>query len=454
MLLSALARHISGSTLIGRDIGFECVSIDTRTLQAGDLFVALVGENFNGHDFLQDSVRKKAVAIVIESGADVSQELIQSLPCLMVEDTRLALGSLGQLWSQQFPLEKVAITGSCGKTTVKELVGSILSQQALTLMTQGNFNNEIGVPLTLLNMRAEHRYAVLELGASGPGEIAYTSALVQPKVALVNNVAEAHLQGFGSLKGVARAKGEIYSGIVPGGFAVINLDDVFADYWIGLTTKLNRMSFTMYNTKKADVVLNLARYQPGKGSIMEVLTPIGPLEIKTSLLGEHHWANVLAAVSSVMPLGITAETIVQGVGCVEPAAGRLQVRTAWREGVTVIDDTYNANPRSMCAAIDVLAAYSGKRVLVLGDMAELGDVVLQAHQSIGEYARQRAIDELYVIGQFASDVVKGFGRGIVCKTHAELVDAIQQKKEGRLTVLVKGSRSAKMDVVVDGLVKK
>jgi len=435
--------------LVGEDITFSNLSTDTRTVATGDVFLAIEGERFNGHDFIEDALSKGASGLVLK--ADYTP--LPNVPCLLVEDTTKALGQIAKVWASQFSLKKAAITGSCGKTTVKELVGGILSESFNTLMTQGNLNNEIGLPITLFRLKPEHEMAVYEIGANHAGEIAWTAGLIEPDVAVINNVGQAHLEGFGTVEQVAQAKSEIYDALKPDGVAVINLDDAFAPKWLEQTAQKRQLTYSIFNTKPADILLEKARYVPGEGSFMQVKTPRFLLELKTTLLGEHNWANVLAAVSIAEGLGISADAIIQGIAKVKAYHSRLQMIDAVYPDWFVVDDTYNANPTSTRIAIDLLATCSGHRVLVLGNMAELGDTARDLHQEVGAYARDRGVDQVIAIGPMADAVIEGFGGGQQCQEISEIVDSLKAFSDRPCSVLVKGSRSARMERVLESLKK-
>lgn len=437
------------NTAAASGVTFSQLSTNTRSISSGDLFVALVGEQFDAHQFLAEAVSKGACALVVE--ASTSVDLPKDVPCLQVKDTKIALGEISRLWLSEHhsaDLKKVAITGSCGKTTTKELIGSILSVSNKVLVTSGNLNNEIGLPLTLMRLTKEHEMAVLELGANHVGEIAWTAGIAKPDVSLITCVGEAHLEGFGSVEAISRAKGEIYDALPDSGCAVVNFDDQFAPQWLAQVKGKKVLTFSIYNTKPADILLSQASYVPGEGSLMSVKTPAGQLELKTQLLGEHNWSNVLAAVAAVLPLGVSLADIAAGVAQVKPYKGRLNLQKSVIADWLLIDDTYNANPTSVRAAIDVLATCKGKRVLVLGFMAELGPNTPQLHHDIGQYARDRHIDELIAVGKCAQETCRGFGAGHAFETQDEAIAYLKTLTAEPCALLIKGSRSAAMENVV------
>lgn len=447
MKLSALAPRLGG-TLLGADCDISRFGSDTRSLQPGDMFIALSGANFDANDFIADAAAKGAVAALVsrpDSRVDIPQ--------LVVADTLAALGLLAQLWRQQYPdLLRVAITGSAGKTTTKEMTASIFREVGETLATLGNKNNEIGVPLTLLRLQAEHRYGVFELGANHKGEIAYTSALVEPQAAVIVNVGSAHLEGFGSRQGIAEAKGEIYDGLVAGGSAIINLDDDFAAYWQERCAGKKQLGISIKGP--ADVWASDIR--PGSRLAYEFTLHVGAEQtaVRLQLLGRHCVGNAVAAAALAHAVGVPIEKIRAGLENTRPVSGRMILHVLGEQRF-VIDDTYNANPESMKAAIDVLAEMGGRRILVTGDMGELGAAAEAGHRDVGEYAKMKKIDALYTLGNFSAFTAKGYGEGArVSSSQQALIEALGKELEGVVAILVKGSRSAKMENVVQGLTGK
>ena len=449
MLLSQAAQVLHGR-LVGKDARFTAVCSDSRKLKPGDLFVALRGENFDGYEFVQQAAQAGAVASLVNAD---SYEAHPSIPnpessILVVEDTRLALGAQAAYWRKQFDIPMVAITGSNGKTTVKEMLASILSEatgdKAAVLATKGNLNNDIGMPHTLLQLNAQHRYAVIEMGMNHPGEIDYLARIACQDVALINNASGAHLEGLGSVEAVAQAKGEILCGLKPHGTAVINADDANAPLWRALAGAHPLLEFGL--DQQADVS---GLWSPlGTGMRLDVQTPAGNFTVDLQVPGAHNARNALAATAAAIALNVPLETIAAGLEKFSGVAGRLQ-RKAARHGATLIDDTYNANPASMHAAISVLAQAGGKRVLVLGDMGELGDGAATFHAEIGRAARAAGIEKLYALGALSAGAVREFGSGA---RHFERVEDLQSALENELdantTVLVKGSRFMKMERVV------
>ena len=424
------------------DASFSSLSIDTRTLNAGDLFIAIKGPNFNGHQFVSLAAEKGAVAIL------VSESVESQLPQLRVADTREALGQIAAMNREVFAGKIFAVTGSTGKTTVKEMTASILRQCGSVLATKGNFNNDIGVPLTLLQLSAEHQFAVMELGASSVGEIAYTVALVKPDVAVITNAAEAHIEGFGSLSNIVQAKGEIIDGLPAEGTAIINSDDLNAYKWIQRAGKRKHLTFSIDDTAGADFYARNV-IEDDKGCFaFDLVSPQGEVSIQLNHLGKHSIANALAASAAAMTLGADLQQIKAGLEAAYPVAGRL-TRLDGLHGATVIDDTYNANPESLRAAVDVLSRCTGRKVLVLGDMAELGEQAHNAHIESGRYALAQGIDQLLSIGNLSAQAASVFGdRGAAYSSKEQLVAALSRIMTKNTTVLVKGSRSAQMEDVV------
>ncbi|WP_339533698.1 UDP-N-acetylmuramoyl-tripeptide--D-alanyl-D-alanine ligase [Pseudomonas hunanensis] len=441
--LSQLTTALNGQQ-IGADATFTGVSIDSRSVSAGQLFVALAGPRFDGHDYLADVKAKGAVAALIEhevTGVD--------LPQLLVKDCRAALGQLGALNRAAFDKPVVAITGSSGKTTVKEMLASILRTGGLVHATRGNLNNDLGAPLTLLEIAPEHSAAVIELGASRIGEIRYTVGLTQPQVVIINNAGTAHVGEFGGPDKIVEAKGEILEGLGEGGIAILNLDDKAFDIWKARAGAHKVVSFARSNPKADFHASDIGRDARGCPSF----TLHGASEtvaVQLNVLGEHNVSNALAAAAAAHAVGLSLSGIAAGLAAVQPVKGRTVAQIA-PNGVRVIDDSYNANPTSMCAAIDILAGFSGRTVLVLGDIGELGQWAEEGHRQVGDYARGK-VDALYAVGSNMTHAVKAFGaNGRHFATQAELIDAVSAEKASDTTILIKGSRSAAMENVVAAL---
>jgi len=431
--------EVLGARLLGDDGVFHGVCTDSRYLRAGELFVALAGPRFNGHDHVHAAAARGAVA------AMVSHVVKTELPQLVVGDTRLALGDLASHWRGRFAIPLIAVTGSNGKTTVKEMLAAILGRHAPVLATEGNLNNEIGVPLTLLRLDHEHGAAVVEEGASRPGDIAYLTRISQPTVAVVTNAAGAHLAGFGSLEGVARSKGEIFTGLPADGIAVINADDAFAELWRDLAGTRRTLTFAL--EAEADV-----RGDWQSGQALSVRTPAGELQLSLPLPGRHNAMNALAATAAALASGIALADIAAGLATLQPVPGRLSSRRG-PGGSSLLDDTYNANPASLAAALAVLTAEPGEHWLALGDMAELGDDAAGQHAAAGRLAADAGVSRLYAVGELSRHAVEAFGdrAGVLALHFAsrdDLIERLQEDLRSSVTLLVKGSRAARMDEVV------
>jgi UDP-N-acetylmuramoyl-tripeptide--D-alanyl-D-alanine ligase len=440
--LAAVAREVQGR-LIGADQAFGLVTTDTRSLTQGALFVAIAGDRFDGNDFIADAQAKGA------AGALVSRAAASPLPQIEVRDTRRAFGAMARAWRASFPIPAVAVTGSSGKTTVKELIAAILSVSRSICVTQGNLNNDIGVPLTLMRLSEEHDALVAELGANHAGEIDYLASLVQPTVAVLTNAGAAHLEGFGSLEGVAAAKGELFDHLPRAGTAVINADDRFRAEWLARAPCEFKVTFGFAPQADCRVIGEPAFGASGSEFTMRL--PDGEeLDVWLPLLGRQNVANALAAAAAAQAVGVSAEDIGAGLARVVPVRGRLRA-VAGKGGAALIDDSYNANPGSVRAALDHLAALDGRRILVLGNMAELGPTARALHREIGEYARGRC-DELLAIGDLATEAAAAFGSS---GRSLEDIDAVRVALAPQLTsgvtVLVKGSRVMGLDRLVKAL---
>lgn len=447
MMLSELAKAVHGQ-LVGDDCPVDGVSIDSRTLTPGELFVALKGNNFDGHRYLRMAVERGASALVVEvEDTDVD------VPQVIVADTCVALGLIAAHNRQQFAGKVIAITGSSGKTTVKGMLHHILEQQGDVVSTKGNFNNHIGVPLSLLRL-AKQDFAVIELGTSHPGEIAYLTQLVEPDVALVNNVMPAHIQGFGSLAAIAKEKGEIYSCRNADQTAVINLDSDFRDQFIKKTGACTRFGFT----RKADSEVVGFHVMAGNEHLDADGYPSFDLfyrsekqSIRLGIMGAHNINNALAAAACALAVGSSLPNIAVGLSAFGGERGRMELRRSI-SGARVVDDSYNANPGSVRASIDFLAACPGRGVLVLGDLGELGDSAESAHREIGRYAASKNLAALYAIGAGAALAAESFGaHGFVFTDKQSLAHALLSDLSVDATILVKGSRSSRMEEVVQML---
>jgi len=438
--LSQIASATSGE-LRGADLVINGVNTDTRKLTKGEFFVALKGPNFDAHDFVSAAVAAGAVAVMVEHALD------NDVPQVVVKDSLKALGELASAWRQQWGKSLIAVTGSNGKTTVKEMLASIFSQQGDVLATAGNLNNDIGVPLTLLRISETDQTAIIEMGANHPNEIAYLTELAKPEVALITNAAAAHLEGFGSLEGVAKAKGEIFSGLSSEGYAVINADDVYADIWYGLAAEKQKITFAM--DCEADVSCQIQ--DAALGNKLDITTPKGTFGFTLKLLGKHNVMNALAATAAALVAGVSLQNIGAGLSKMRPVSGRLETKSGVN-GSRIIDDTYNANPNSLNAAIEVLMQNDGKTYLALGDMGELGDDTQAMHDQAGEQAKSKGVDKLYAFGPYSLGTVKAFGKNAShFDSQAAMIKQLEQDLTSTVTLLVKGSRAMQMDKVVDAL---
>lgn len=431
-----------GGRLVGDDTAVQGVGTDTRSLDTGALFVALRGDHFDGHEFVRRAASLGAAAALVDQESDVA------LPQIVVDDTMAALQRFAAAWRLRCSAQVFAVTGSNGKTTVKEMLASILRQSASVLATRGNLNNHIGVPLTLLELEATHDYAVIELGANHPGEIALLTRLVRPHAGVITNAADAHLEGFGSREGVARAKGELFADLAADGNAVINADDSFASLWAELAGDRRQVTFGF--GRGAAVRARALEYD-GALTRFRLVTPDGEAAVELPLAGRHNVANALAAAAVCWSMNVPVPTIAAGLGDVTTVAGRLQRRKT-AAGATLIDDSYNANPSSLAAALQVLASEGGRGWLVLGDMGELGEDAEAAHAEAGRQARQAGVDRLFAVGALSAAAAKAFGAGGQHFIERDaLIAALAQDLAEGVTVLVKGSRAAAMEQVVTAL---
>ena len=419
------------------DINFHGITTDSRQLEAGMLFAALAGESHDGHNHIEQAVQSGAVAVL------VSQAVETDLPVIQVKDVQLALGTLAGYWRNQCKARVVGITGSNGKTTVKEMIASILRQNSSVLATKGNFNNELGLPLTLFQLDKSNDYAVLEMGASNPGDIAYLADIARPDVGLITNIGPAHLQGFVNIEGVARAKGELFAALPSDGTAIINASEPWVDLWqsnskAGTTSYFNGEGLNHIQAHLAD-------------EKVMVSTPDGEFELQLPLPGEHNLTNALAATAVCLALEVALKDIKTGLESVQPVPGRLSLKHA-KSGWMVIDDTYNANPASLYAALQVLASQHGEPWLVLGDMKELGSNSRKMHAELGDAARSLGVKRLFALGDASMATVDAFGD---MATHfgsrEELIKALRSQLKPGVACLVKGSRSMGMEHVVSAI---
>lgn len=424
----------------GSDSKFHSVSTDTRKLSSKELFFAISGPNFDANEFVDEAWKKGAV------GAVVSREMQAKLPVIVVDDTVRALAAFASVWRQRFVMPVIAITGSNGKTTTKEMVGCIMRHAfGEGVVSAGNLNNHIGLPLSILALRENSRFGVFEMGMNHPGEINYLTDICKPTVAMVNNAAAAHLQGLGSVEAVAEAKSEIFSGLAADGVAVINADDPFERLWRDRAKRSRVRTFALDATD-ADY-----RGVSESGDEIVIHTPQGRVHTSLAVPGRHNVSNAVAATACAMESGACIAAVVEGLKSYRPVTGRLSLHSdVGGTGVNIIDDTYNANPASVRAAIDVLVANCGRRILVLGQMAELGVDELRMHHEAGVYAKNAGVDSLFAMGELARATVEGFGaNGYFFDSMQALVDQLCDGLNSEpTTIVVKGSRSMQMERVV------
>ena len=450
MSLHEAAQAIGAQSPAG-DAAFSGVSTDSRNITGGELFVALKGENFDGHAYVVEVLSRGA------TGAVVHREFAAAhpdLPLIGVADPRLALGALATVWRSRFAIPLIGVTGSNGKTTVKEMCAAILREQhgqaaGSVLATVGNLNNDIGLPLTLLRLRETHRAAVIEMGMNHAGEIDYLTRIAAPTVALVNNAQRAHLEGLGSVQDVALAKGEIFAGLPVGGVAVFNADDASVDVWRELSRDRPQLCFAL--DQPADVRGEFLAH--GLGGELRMASPWGVIEARLQLPGRHNARNACAAAAATLAAGASPDAVKRGLEAFVGIKGRLQRREG-RRGTLVVDDSYNANPDSMRAAVDVLASVPGRCIFVMGDMGEAGAAAGQFHDEIGGYAKSHGIDRLLCLGPLSAAAAANFGEGGQHFERVEdLIQALRDELGPHTTVLVKGSRFMRMERVVEAIVE-
>jgi len=436
----------SGGTLRGADRAYTGVSTDTRTLKAGELFVALRGPRFNANDFVAAAESAGAAGAVVDS--PVERPLAQ----VVVPDTQAALTTSAAAWRAQFSMPIVGVAGSNGKTTVKEMTAAILERTGDTLATRGNLNNHIGVPLTLHRLDRTHRHAVVEIGANRAGEVGDLVKLARPTVGLITNAGAEHLEGFGSLEGVARAEGEMVAGLDDSATAVINADDEFAGLWRGMA----RGRVTTFGiAQPADFsASDIHTAIDGTGFVtrFKLRTPAGVMPVELHLAGGHNVLNALCAAAAATAAGASLDDVRGGLATMRPVPGRLQFKTA-PSGAWIVDDSYNANPSSMKAGIEVLASVDARRWLVMGDMGELGSFAAVSHEDVGRFARNHRIDRLFATGPLSQLAVEAFGSGGEWFSDTEaLARAVNAELTREVCVLVKGSRMNRLERVVEALV--
>lgn len=443
--LSDLAAQLGGE-LVGADVEFSSLSTDTRTLQSGDVYLALTGLRFDGNDFVAAAEAAGAAAVIVSRTPDVG------IPALVVPDTLIALGEIARANRRAGQARLIALTGSQGKTTVKEMMGAILSQRAPTLVTQGNLNNTIGVPLTLLGLERQHQYAVIEMGANGPGEIIFSAGIAEPDLSLITLASDAHLEGFGSLMGIVRAKGEILDPLSASGVALLNADDANVENWIERAGDRRVVLFGFDNgSGRAQYFAEDVQYGAGGKVRFTLHTPQGSVPVSPGLLGRHNVFNAVAAAAAALEAGAPIASVAPALASIEPVPGRMFPLTGL-SGCCLVDDTYNASPSSFKAAIDVLTTFIERKIVVAGDMKELGAESDAAHESVGAYARQAGVDELWGVGPDSKLTVAAFGeRGRHFDSQQALIEACKAKADANTAFLVKGSRGAQMEKVVAAL---
>lgn len=439
--LSEIA-HMLNAPFYGVDSVVQAINTDSRKAVARSLFVALSGENFDGHDFVATASASGAIAALVQQAveADIAQ--------IVVPDTRIALAKIARHWRALHTPVCIGLTGSCGKTSVKEMIASILRQRGATLATRGNLNNDLGVPLTLLQLEPVHQYAVIEMGANHVGEIAWCAQVAQPDIALITMVAPAHLEGFGSIDAIATAKCEIYDALPASGCAVINVDDAYAEKFLSHAGERRVVRFGVNSV--ADISANNIRFDHRTCAEFTLASPLGEIQVQLPVPGAHNVMNALSAAACAYAAGASLNEIANGLHNTPVVSGRLIVSRGLHD-VRLIDDTYNANLGSMKVALQFLSTHTGTRIAVLGDMGELGAEAVHLHQAVGEFARRMGIDKLFTLGQLSEHSAKAFGAGEHFHELADLLQRLQSELTGDTTILVKGSRSARMERVIEAL---
>ncbi len=445
-MLSALAEQLGGEKS-GDDVEVAALSTDTRSLKKGETYLALVGENFNGNEFVEEAASRGANSAIV---SDVNVAAESAIPTITVKDTHIALGKIASLSRQQSSAKVLALTGSQGKTTVKEMIGSILRNEGETLITQANLNNTIGVPLTLLQLNQEHEFAVIEMGADCHGEIEFSATITRPDIALLTNANAAHIEGFGSLQGIVQAKGEIIDPTNQDATIILNGDDPNVENWIKRAGERQVLLFSEANN---DADAHAENIEIGAKGVVgfDLITPVGQERITLKLLGRHNVINAVAAAIAALSAGASLQAIKQGLETLSPVQRRLNP-VAGIEGCCVVDDSYNASPNSFMAAIDVLMSFPERKILVTGDMRELGSEAADAHLQVGQYAVNAGVDELWAVGELSKLTAQGFGSGAShFDSKDELIAACKAAANKNVVFLVKGSRGAHMEEVVEEL---
>jgi UDP-N-acetylmuramoyl-tripeptide--D-alanyl-D-alanine ligase len=443
MSLAQLSKAI-GAEYHGQDMSLPGVSIDSRTLKPGELFVAVKGENMDGHNYAEQAVKSGAAALMTDHRLDLG------IPEIVVKDTLLGLGQLAKLWREQFSIPVIGLTGSYGKTGTKEMIAAILNQKAPTLATIGNLNNAYGVPLTLLRIRPEHKFAVIEMGTNSRGEIAYVTKIAQPSICLITNIGACHLEGLGSLEGVSNEKSDIFLGLPPNGIAVVNADEQFAESWAAKIDKRHRLTYGLHH--KAEVMAQHVHFGP-EGASFDLLSPIGNQAMAVPLLGEHVVYNALAAATACLAAGASLSEVAQGLASVTPVKGRFKPHSL-RNGTVLIDDTYNASFDAVQNAIKTLSHFPGKKIFVMSNMRELGQYAAEYHSKMGELVKASKIDLFLLFGEkhlIDHTLAACDQRAHYFSTKAELVEALKPELGPDTMVLVKGSRSNTMEDIVNSI---
>lgn len=445
--LAEAAGWIGGRLVGDGEVQVSRVHSDTRTLEAGDLFVAIKGDRFDANDFIAEAKGKGAVAAIAQPG-----RLPPGMPGIEVEDSKLALGRLANAWRRRYRLPLIAVTGSNGKTTVTQMIASILRawHPKHHLATQGNLNNDIGLPLTLLRLNGGHKVGVVELGMNHPGEIAYLAQIAEPTVAMVNNAQREHQEFMATVEAVARENGSVFGALPRQGVAVFPAGDDYTMLWTGLADARPCMTFGDAPGGDADILLAGSEWQQGHWNV-RARTPAGPIAFRLHIAGRHNVRNALAAAACALAAGVPTEAVVRGLESFEPVKGRSRALALPLGGrtLTVVDDSYNANPDSVRAAIDVLAELPGPRLLVLGDMGEVGDQGPAFHAEVGAYARERGIEQLFTLGDQAA-AMQGRHFAGIDQLNAAVLEALPASE----SVLVKGSRFMKMERVVEAVMAR
>lgn len=421
------------------------ISTDTRTLEPGSAFVAIVGEQFNGHDFVQAAKDRGAVVAVVDHQVDVD------IPQIIVPNTTQAYGQIGLIHRNRMKAKIIALTGSAGKTTTKNMLNAVFSSAGPTLATAKNFNNEVGVPQTILQLKPEHEWAVIEVGANSPGEIDRNGLVVEPDCAIVLLIAEVHVEGMGTADKIAQEKGALYKHIRKGGFAILPRDDQFFPLFESLTQGHQTLTFGF--SPQAQVRADNIHFNDEGGSEARVITPVGEFDLKLNLLGKHNIYNALAAIAAGVAYGLPLDQIARALAQVEPADKRLKVYPGLNHA-KLIDDCYNGSPVGILAALEILASYPGEKVWVFGDMGELGERSEHYHRLVGEKAREFGINEVYAIGEQSRITLQSFGKGgLHFESKEDLIEALKPRLHDHMTILIKGSRSKKLETITEALKK-